>query len=245
MTAITPLNIPVTVNTSDVAPAMKKVEKTVADTASRLSRIRGAVTPALGALGLGQGASVLGGFTQMGGPVGGAAAGVGALLGGLALPLKMAQMYISGMASASAGATEAMEQFARTGSQTFAANSVMLQQYAAMEQRAQMLGAAQDKTSFTGNIMATAARGASSSWVDREMMVISEGWKSIGAFLGTIIGGGSFKEASLAEQLANAMSETEAKRLQAEIERTRRTQVYNDPWATMSANALASIDRKL
>lgn len=219
MTAITPLKIPITVNTSQVAPAMKGVEKTVADSAQRISKIRGAVTPALGGLGLGQGASMLGGFTQLGGGAGAAAAVAGAGALGLAAPLKLSEMYLSKMAEASRGASEALKQFNETGQQQYAANSAILQQYAQLEQRAR--GLSGDQTSLTGNFMVGASRGGATSFLDREAAIISEGWKGIGAFLGTLAGGGSIREATLQEKLAGTMSESEAARIQTEIAKAR------------------------
>lgn len=219
MTAITPLKIPITVNTTQVAPAMKSVEKTVANSAQRISQIRGAITPALGGLGLGQGASMLGGFTQLGGGAGAGAAVLGAGALGLAAPLKLSEIYLSKMAEASRGASEALKQFNETGRQQYAANSAILQQYAQLEQRAK--GLAGDQTSLTGNFMVGASRGGATSFLDREAAIISEGWKGIGAFLGTLAGGGSFREAALQEQLTGTMSETEAARIQTELAKAR------------------------
>lgn len=219
MTAITPLKIPITVNTTQVAPAMKSVEKTVANSAQRISQIRGAITPALGGLGLGQGGSMLGGLTQLGGGMGAGAAVGGAFAIGMAAPFAASQKYFQAMASSSQGASDALTKFHETGQQTYAANSALLTQYASLEQRVK--GLAGDQTSITGNFLAGAAGGEATSWLDREMAVISEGWKGIGAFIGTLAGGGSFKQASLQEQLTGTMSESEAMRLQTEIAKAR------------------------
>ena len=243
MTAITPLKIPITVNTSQVAPAMKSVEKTVADSAQRISKIRGAITPALGALGMGQGASVLGGLTQFGGVGGAAAAGAGALIGGAMLPNKLADMYLNRMATAAAGAGEALKQFNDSGRQTFAANSVLLREYAAMEERARAMNA--DKTSFTGNIMVGATRGGATSALEREMMIIQEGWKGIGAFIGAIAGGGSVREAMLAEQLTGTTSEAEAQRIRTEQAKARQSGEYSPIAGVAALQFLKGIYDKL
>lgn len=220
MTAITPLKIPITVNTSQVAPAMKQVEKTVANSAQRISQIRGAITPALGGLGLGQGASMLGGFTQLGGGAGGAAAAGGALALGMAAPIMGANKYFETMANSTKGASDALRQFNETGRQQYAANSVVLQQYADIEQRAkQLMGG--EMTSIVGNFLTAAGGGASPTRFEQELMVIKEGWKGIGAFLGTLIGGGSMREAGLQEQLTGTLSESEAQRLKMEIAKER------------------------
>jgi hypothetical protein len=221
MTAITPLKIPITVNTSQVAPAMKQVEKTVANSAQRISQIRGAITPALGGLGLGQGASMLGGFTQLGGGAGGAAAAGGALALGMAAPIVVANKYFETMANSTKGASDALRQFNETGRQQYAANSVVLQQYADIEQRAkQIMGS--EMTSIVGNFMTTAAGGgAAPTRLEQELMVIKEGYKGISAFLGTLIGGGSMREAGLQEQLTGTLSESEAQRLKMEIAKER------------------------
>jgi len=245
MTAITPLKIPITVNTSQVAPAMKSVEKTVADSAQRISRIRGAITPALGALGMGQGASVLGGLTQFGGVGGAAAAGAGALIGGAMLPNKIAEKYFAAMAQSSEGASEALKQYNATGRQTFAANSALLREYAAMEERAKAMNAASDKTTFTGNLLSAAARGRSSSWIDQEMMVIREGTKGIGAFLGAILGGGSVREAMLAEQLTGTTSEAEAQRIRTEQAKARQSGEYSPLMGVAAIQFLKGIYDKL
>jgi len=67
MSALPTLNIPVVVNTAQVEPAMKKVEKTVADSAARIGKIRTAMMPGLGALGAGPAGGVLGGLGGLGG----------------------------------------------------------------------------------------------------------------------------------------------------------------------------------
>jgi hypothetical protein len=226
MTAITPLKIPITVNTSQVAPAMKGVEKTVADSAQRISKIRGAITPALGGLGLGQGASMLGGFTQLGGGAGAGAAAGGALALGLAAPYVAANKYFQLMASSSQGASDALLKFNETGQQTYAANSAILRQYANLEQKAKVL-ATGDQTTLAGNFLSAAQGGMSTTALDRELLVIKEGYKGIAAFLGTLAGGGSFKEAALQEQLTGTMSESEAARLQTEMAKARQANGMN------------------
>lgn len=133
MSAIPTMHIPIVVNTEQVAPAMKKVEKTITDSAQRIGKIRGAVNPALGALGAGPLGGVLSGMGALG--AGGMAGGLGV---GMALaPFLVANKIIDGFASATKGASDALDNFNKTGEQTFAANSAVLRALANMEKSAQ------------------------------------------------------------------------------------------------------------
>ena len=101
----------------------------------------------------------------------------------------------------------------------------MLRQYATLEQNAKTLTS--DQTSITGNFMVGASRGGATSSLSRQATLISESWKGMSAFVGTLAGGGSFKEAALQEQLTGTMSESEAARLQTEMAKARQANGVN------------------
>jgi len=153
MSALPTLNIPVVVNTEQVPAAMKKVEKTVADSAARIGKIRTAIMPGLGALGAGPVGGVLGGLGSLGGGFGAAAIGIGM---GLA-PFLAASKMMSIFERESKGAGEALKQFNETGAQTFAANSAILRRLAEVETMTKRAGAPSMAQAFTG---AFAAGGA-------------------------------------------------------------------------------------
>lgn len=129
MSAIPQLNIPVVVQTEQVAPGLKKVERAVADSAKRMGDTAKKMAPALGIFGGGQLGAGLSTMANMGGVGGTAAAGIGAI----ALPMMAMSRMAEEVANSVKGSSAALEQFTKTGEQTFAANSAVLKILASIE----------------------------------------------------------------------------------------------------------------
>lgn len=200
MSAIPTMHIPIVVNTEQVAPAMKKVEKTITDSAQRIGKIRGALNPALGALGGGPVGGLLSGLGSLGGGAGAGAIGIGLAVA----PFMAAQKIIDGFASSTKGAREALDNFNKTGEQTFAANSAVLRALANMEQSAQDASRNPSlKQAFAGGFgMAgnQADPGAIRDWASSLDAFTSQA----SAFLGAGVGGASLEQSVNAARISTA-----------------------------------------
>lgn len=148
MSAIPHLNIPLTVQTDQVAPAMKKAEREIKASTDRMSKIKGVLMPGLGAAGAGPLGGVLGGAT---GALGGGALAIGAI----ALPFLAASKAMDTLRGEVSGAGEALKQFRETNKQNFAPNAVLLQNLANMENRM----ANDSKLGIVGTTMAATSSG--------------------------------------------------------------------------------------
>jgi hypothetical protein len=205
MSAIPNLKVPITVQTDQVAPAMRKVEREVAASANRISKIRAAMTPALGAAGAGPLGGLLGGLGGAG--LGGAAVGIGAGI----LPFAGAARALDSLESNTRGAGAALEEFRKTGKQTFTSNAAMLQQLAALE--------AQLKPRATfGQAFGAAAAGDNVAGLSTAARV----WNAMGAGLGSLVGAATGQGTSINEvisqmQFQMAATEDEARRAQARL----------------------------
>ena len=205
MSAIPNLKVPITVQTDQVAPAMKKVEKEVAASASRMSKIRSALTPAMGVAGAGPFGALAGGLGA--GGMGGAAVGLAAIT----LPFASASRVIDSMESEVRGATEALRQFRDTGKLTMAANSVMLERMAALEAGIKPRG------SFGQAFGVAVGEGGQGG-----LGAMSRMWNAAGAGLGTLVGsifggGQSINEIFSQMGVQMAENEDEARRAQAQL----------------------------
>ena len=212
MSALPTLNIPVVVNTAQVEPAMKKVEKTVADSAARIGKIKAAVMPGLGALGAGPLGGVLGGVAGTG-TIGMGIAGVGAAF---MAPILAATKLQDALDAQTKGAAQAFEEYKKTGMQTAQINSVLLERLATLERQqagGQPMGfmAAFQQANISVN-NATFSEGMSDWWRKRST--------EAGAFLGTMAGGGTATEAALEAQISTA-GQGVALQAQAELNRYR------------------------
>jgi len=212
MSALPTLNIPVVVNTEQVPAAMKKVEKTVADSASRIGKIKAAVMPGLGALGAGPLGGVLGGVAGMGG-AGMGIAGVGAAF---MAPILAANRLQDALDAQTKGAAQAFEEYRKTGVQTAQLNAVLLERLAALEKqqaggRPMGFMAAFEQANIAVN-NATFSEGMSQWWQKRAT--------EMGAFIGTVAGGGTVREASLEAQISTA-GQGVAMQAKAELDRYR------------------------
>lgn len=215
---VTNLRIPVTVTTEGVDKGLAATERKIRNSAAKMKRLgTTAQAPTAGglggALGPSKGTAFLGGIGKLG-PLSGLLGGMGA--GGLAAAapiaaISMAIQSVERLAQMTAGASEAMENFRRTGEQTFAANSVILSELARMEKGAQ--AAAKTMGFFEAATFAGARpgeKGMGEFW--------SEQLARSGAGLGAVLSGKSFEEGKLLSELVNA-SEPRAKEIQAELRR--------------------------
>ena len=212
MSALPTLNIPVVVNTEQVPAAMKKVEKIVADSASRIGNIKAAVMPGLGALGAGPLGGVLGGVAGMGG-AGMAVAGVGAAF---TAPILAANKLQDALDAQTKGAAQAFEEYKKTGVQTAQMNAVLLERMAGFEK--QQAGA-RPMGFFAAFAQANEAQnsldfneGMATYWQKR--------FTEAGAYLGSTLGGGTATEASLEAQISTA-GQGVAMQAKAELDRYR------------------------
>lgn len=206
MTAVPNVKVPITVQTDQVAPAMKKVEKEVSASANRIAKIRAAMQPTLGAAGAGPLGGLIGGLGGAG--MGGAAVGLGAAI----LPFVAAGRALDTLESASKGAGAALEEFKKTGKQTFTGSVAMLEQLAAIEK--QMA----PRTTFG---QAFAAGAAAPGTVDA-LGGLSRVWNAAGAGLGGLASmatgsGISVNEIIAAMSLQMASNENDARRAQARL----------------------------
>lgn len=212
MSALPYLTIPVKVDTANVDAGMKKVEKRVADSAARIGKIKAAVMPGLGALGAGPLGGVLGGVAGMGG-AGMGIAGVGAAF---MAPILAANKLQDALDAQTKGASQAFDEYKKTGVQTAQINAVLLERLAAIEKqqaggRPMGFMAAFEQANISVN-SATFSEGMSQWWQKRAT--------EAGAYLGTVAGGGTVREASLEAQISTA-GQGVAMQAKAELDRYR------------------------
>lgn len=234
MSALTTLNIPVTVHTDQVAPAMKKVEKTVADSAARIGKIKAAVMPGLGALGAGPLGGVLGGVAGTG-TIGMGIAGVGAAF---MAPILAATKLQDALDAQTRGASQAFQEYKKTGIQTAQINSVLLERLAAIEKQQAggrpmgfMAGFEQ------ANIASANGRGNGQGiggWWSRTAT-------ELGAGLGSVASGADIQEAFKEARLSTA-GEGVARQTAAELEQYRRGNITQDEVRMMRPATREEID---
>ena len=225
MSALPTLNIPVVVNTAQVEPAMKKVEKTVADSAARIGKIKAAVMPGLGALGAGPLGGVLGGVAGTG-AIGMGIAGIGAAF---MAPILAANKFQDALDAQTRGASQAFEEYKKTGMQTAQINAVLLERLSTLEKqqaggRPMGFMAAFEQANIAAN-QKTFSESTSQFWGKR--------FTEAGAFLGSITGGGNTQEAFLEAELATA-GEARAKDVSRAIREQQRIE-QAEPWAGLEA----------
>jgi len=209
MSALPNLNIGVTVNTEQVPKALKKVEQDVANTASRVGKLKAAIMPGLGALGAGPLGGVLGGAAGLGGGAMVAAGFVGAFMA----PMLAASKLQDALDAQAKGASNALEEFKKTGEQTSQLNSVLLERLASIERqhaggRAMGFMASFAQAEIAVN-NATFSGETMSSWWEKR-------FTEAGAFTGAIVGGGDIRRAILEAELSTA-GQGVAKQIGAEI----------------------------
>lgn len=214
MSAIPNLRIPVTVVTDQVAPAMKKVENDIAASAARISKSKALLMPSLGALGAGPLGGVLGAL----GTQGGALAGIGLGAGAIAAPFLAVSKLGKVFEDASKGATDALDKFKQTGEQTVAANSVILERLARIEQQAKQLPGGMGQA-----FVAASAGGAEGSLLQDIPSYWQQRSREAAGFAGAFLGGKGLEMSQLEAQLAVA-SDAEAARIQRRMNEVQRIQ---------------------
>jgi hypothetical protein len=225
MSALPTLKIPVVVNTEQVPVAMKKVERTVADSAQRISRIRASITPSLGALGAGPVGGMLSGVGGLGGGFAGAAVGIGLGMAPFLAASKMMKIF----EAESKGATDALAKFNETGTQVFAANSTILKRLADMEQQTARGKTPSLAQAFTGAF----ATGAEESTVGYIARTLDEFSSQVAAYTGAVLSGKGTVVAGMEAELATA-GEARAKDVNRAIREQKRIEEA-EPWAGIEA----------
>ena len=216
MSAIPQLNIPVTVNTAQVAPAMRKVEKTIEDSSKRIAESAKRMAPAMGIFGGGPAGAAISSLAGMGRVGGVAAAGIGAV----ALPMMALSKMADEVAQTVRGAGAALQQFEETGKQNFAANSTVLKILADIEKNL----AGEKRLGISGAMAVGAGEGAG---------IFGDAWNGImgmaessAAWWGSMFGSQeeisfaglsrALEEADLKSELVGA-SEGRSKEIEAEL----------------------------
>jgi hypothetical protein len=205
--------IPVTVDTRGVDAGVRHIQHKMAGLQKKLSKMQPA-----GALGGGlkasQGTAFLGGVGKLG-PAAGLLGGMGAAGAALAAPAALAAMaraHVQALAAMTKGASDAFATFRQTGEQTFAVNSAVLKVLAETERSAQ---AAAKVPGFLQSFQiggAAIADGGGPGTMEQISTFMSQMSAAAGAFMG----GGTFRESSIAALMVTA-SEEQAKALSEEM----------------------------
>lgn len=134
MPSLPKVHVPVVVSTDGVDKGLKDAESKMRASAARMERIQAG--PSKGAQALKAGATSalgIGGFGAIGGAVGAMGVGGAGAAAILAAPFIASAKLMGTMQEATKGATKALEDFRKTGEQTFAANSVILERLSLLE----------------------------------------------------------------------------------------------------------------
>jgi hypothetical protein len=205
--------IPVTVDTRNVDAGVRHIQHKMQGLQKKLSKMQPA-----GALGGGlrasQGTAFLGGVGKLG-PAAGVLGGMGGAGAALAAPAALAMIaraHVQALAAMTKGASDAFASFRQTGEQTFAVNSAVLKVLAETERSAQ---AAAKVPGFLQSFQiggAAIADGGGPGTMEQISTFMSQMSAAAGAFMG----GGTFRESSIAALMVTA-SEEQAKALSEEM----------------------------
>lgn len=134
MPSLPKVHVPVVVTTEGVDKGLADAERKMRASAKRMEKVSAGPTPGTQALKAGATSALgIGGFGAIGGTVGALGAGGAAAAAGLAAPFIASAKLMQTMSEATKGATKALEDFRKTGEQTFAANSVILERLSMLE----------------------------------------------------------------------------------------------------------------
>lgn len=134
MPSLPKVHVPVVVTTEGVDKGLADAERKMRASAKRMEKVSAGPTPGTQALKAGATSALgIGGFGAIGGTVGALGAGGAAAAAGLAAPFIASAKLMQTMSEATKGATKALEEFRKTGEQTFAANSVILERLSMLE----------------------------------------------------------------------------------------------------------------
>ena len=218
MSAIPNLKIPITIVTKDVGPALAKVERDVAASAAKVSKIGSG----MGGGGMGAaGKSLVAGGNAMlgGGPLGAMAMALGPFgiaIGGAAAGLLAANAVIDMFAESTKGAGAALDTFNAGGSQTFATNVVLLERLASLEKAAQE---AKNEIMTWGKtwVAASAPQPGEDDSTSFSSQFAMHAQQSV-AYIAALWAGKSFMVASLEGDLAGTTNNDEARAIKGQIE---------------------------
>jgi len=190
------VHVPVVVTTQGVDDGLKKAEAKIRASAKRMEKIQPTPVNAV-VKSAAQGAFSLGGFGALG-AVAGAAGPAGIALAGAVAPIAAAGKIISVLSEVTKGATAALDDFRKTGIQTAAANSLLLERFSIMENQIEkttrsgffegLVGASAD--------VQTGRAGGLAGWAQQ----MTEGLTIAGAAIGAFTSGKSL------EQIKNEMA---------------------------------------
>ena len=219
MSAIPNLKIPITIVTKDVGPALAKVERDVAASAAKVSKI-GSGMGGGGGMGAAGKSLVAGGNAMLGGgPLGAMAMALGPFgiaIGGAAAGLLAANAVIDMFAESTKGAGAALDTFNAGGSQTFATNVVLLERLASLEKAAQE---AKNEIMTWGKtwVAASAPQPGEDTSGSFSSQFAMHAQQSV-AYIAALWAGKSFMVASLEGDLAGTSNNDEARAIKGQIE---------------------------
>lgn len=134
MPSLPKVHVPVVVTTEGVDKGLADAERKMRASAKRMEKVSAGPTPGTQALKAGATSALgIGGFGAIGGAAGALGASGALAAAGIAAPFIASAKLMQTMSEATKGATKALEDFRRTGEQTFAANSVILERLSMLE----------------------------------------------------------------------------------------------------------------
>jgi hypothetical protein len=219
MSAIPNLKIPITIVTKDVGPALAKVERDVAASAAKVSKISGGMGGG-GGMGAGGKSLIAGGNAMLGGgPLGAMAMALGPFgmaIGGAAAGLLAANAVIDMFAESTKGAGAALDAFNAGGGQTMATNVVILERLASLEKAAQE---AKNEIMTWGKtwVAASAPQPGEDTSGSFSSQLSMHAQQTV-AYVAALWAGKSFMIASLEGDLAGTTNNDEARAIKAQIE---------------------------
>lgn len=218
MSAIPNLKIPITIVTKDVGPALAKVERDVAASAAKVSKIGSG----MGGGGMGAaGKSLVAGGNAMlgGGPLGAMSMALGPFgmaIGGAAAGLLAANAVIDMFAESTKGAGAALDTFNAGGGQTMATNVVLLERLASLEKAAQE-AKAEIMTWGKTWVAASAPQPGEDDSTSFSSQFAMHAQQSV-AYIAALWAGKSFMVASLEGDLAGTTNNDQARAIKGQIE---------------------------
>lgn len=134
MPSLPKVHVPVVVTTEGVDKGLADAERKIRASAKRMERVSASPSPGGQALKAGATSALgIGGFGAIGGAAAALGVGGAAAAAGIAAPFIASAKLMQTMTEATKGATKALEDFRKTGEQTFAANSVILERLSMLE----------------------------------------------------------------------------------------------------------------
>lgn len=214
MPSLPKVHVPVVVTTEGVDKGLKDAEAKMRNSAARMSKIQAGPSKAGQALKAGATSALgMGGFGSIGGAVGSFGPQGAAAAAILASPFIASAKLMEVMNDATKGATKALEDFRKTGQQTFAANSVILERLAALEKSSKDSLPSLSKVFVAAGTSAETGKAAGMfQWAEE----FQDGLRVATAALGAFLGGKSLDEIKT-EMLLAVSNEAGAQQLRGRI----------------------------